>query len=475
MTTKDVEEEVSVPDATSVAKSDEKQEGGTDANINSNNITDDNEENAIAPPATNKFTSHMRNELHPAYVRWGILFFLLGTFVLLVCADFGSGVTAESILIQDGEIVDRIEILNVSVVSSVGKLWEAESYPLAIFIAITSIGWPYIKLALATLAWLAPYSNPRRREFFIEIIDALGKWSFVDVMVLVEIMVAFRSSQELATDVLFIEIIIVAQWGFYGFVAATIMSLSSTHIILHYHRKLHYHQMVNTTSTTIIADNVELGDSTSSASDKNDEKRGMKILGGLSNGFMVSAIACLVVSIIVFLAGVTVPSFEVTATNPQASKTDSYSIASIGMAIPEAYIDPSHAGTRFIQFMWFFLGIAMPLLCSVLFLVLYATPSLSKKWMEIIFTSAEIAFAWSCAEVLFISTIFAVKQMPVFGDGLVENNCTTCFLIDTKILGTFSILCIGTILNVGVNVWLYRKAHSIIYPPSSHISPRNVQ
>lgn len=152
--------------------------------------------------------------------------------------------------------------------------------------------------------------------------------------------------------------------------------------------------MVNTTSTTIIADNVELGDSTSSASDKNDEKRGMKILGGLSNGFMVSAIACLVVSIIVFLAGVTVPSFEVTATNPQASKTDSYSIASIGMAIPEAYIDPSHAGTRFIQFMWFFLGIAMPLLCSVLFLVLYATPSLSKKWMEIIFTSAEIAFAW---------------------------------------------------------------------------------
>ena len=65
--------------------------------------------------------------------------------------------------------------------------------------------------------------------------------------------------------------------------------------------------------------------------------------------------------------------------------------------------------------------------------------------------------------------------MPVFGDGLVENNCTTCFLIDTKILGTFSILCIGTILNVGVNVWLYRKAHSILYPPSSHFSPRNVQ
>lgn len=69
----------------------------------------------------------------------------------------------------------------------------------------------------------------------------------------------------------------------------------------------------------------------------------------------------------------------------------------------------------------------------------------------------------SCAEVLLLSTIFAVQQMPVFGDGLVESNCAACFLVDTKILPEFSVLCIGTILNVGVNVWLYRKAHGILF------------
>ncbi len=69
----------------------------------------------------------------------------------------------------------------------------------------------------------------------------------------------------------------------------------------------------------------------------------------------------------------------------------------------------------------------------------------------------------SCAEVLFVSTIFAVQQMPVFGDGLVESNCTACFLVDTMILPEFSVLCIGTILNVGVNVWLYRKTHGILF------------
>ena len=69
----------------------------------------------------------------------------------------------------------------------------------------------------------------------------------------------------------------------------------------------------------------------------------------------------------------------------------------------------------------------------------------------------------SCAEVLLLSTIFAVLQMPIFGDKLVDSDCTACFLITTRILPEFALLCIGTVLNVAVNVWLYRKAHSIIY------------
>jgi len=169
--------------------------------------------------------SHFRNvESFPCYVRFGIPFFLLCTFILLICADIGSGITAESIMIQDGQVVERNSILNVSVISSVGKLWNAESYPLAIFIAITSIGWPYIKLAIATYCWMMPYRSLRRRELMIEIIDAFGKWSFVDIMVLVEIMVAFRSTVPLGPD-LSLEIVLVAQWGFYGFVSMRTCSM----------------------------------------------------------------------------------------------------------------------------------------------------------------------------------------------------------------------------------------------------------
>ena len=192
-------------------------------------------EDAIAADSPNdeKHTAHLRNGFHPVHVRFGILLFLLGTFILLVFADFGSGVTADSILMQNGEVYESYTILNVSVVSSVGKLWEADSYPLAIFIAITSIGWPYIKLALATFAWVTPYANPRRREFLIEIIDALGKWSFVDIMVLVEIMVAFRSSIVMAPG-LSLEVVIVAQWGFYGFVSIFFAGAKKQVVILRF-------------------------------------------------------------------------------------------------------------------------------------------------------------------------------------------------------------------------------------------------
>ncbi|OEU21392.1 hypothetical protein FRACYDRAFT_138831, partial [Fragilariopsis cylindrus CCMP1102] len=385
------------------------------------------------------YKSHFKDQSIPIYVRLGIFIFLLATSLLLLAADIGSGVTVDSILMEDGEVVEINAILNVSVISSVGKLWNTKSYPLAIFIAITSIGWPYVKLAIATYAWMMPYRNSRRRELLIEIIDVLGKWSFVDIMVLVEIMVAFRSTVDLGFG-LKLEIVLVAQWGFYGFVVATMMSLLSTHVILHYHRKVNYHNNNNANDSNI-----------NTARDR------------LSTGFVVVAAISLLLSMIVYLAGVIVKSFEVTSTRGTESESTSYSITSIGLEISNAYIDSSHAGTRFIQAMWFFLAVVMPLWCSFLFLILYTFPGLSKIWMERIFTMAEIAFAWSCAEVLLISTVFAVLQMPIFGNGLVENDCTACFVITSRILPEFALLCVGTVLNVSTNVWLYRKAHSVIY------------
>jgi hypothetical protein len=112
--------------------------------------------------------------------------------------------------------------------------------------------------------------------------------------------------------------------------------------------------------------------------------------------------------------------------------------------------------------MWYFLCVFMPLCCSILFAILYAVP-LSQKWTEWTFFLAGVAFSWSCAEVLIVSTILAVLQLPSFGDGLIEADCTACFVVDSDILPEFACLVVGVVLNVALNIWLYRKAHHVLY------------
>jgi hypothetical protein len=220
------------------------------------------------------------------------------------------------------------------------------------------------------------------------------------------------------------------------------MSLLVTHFILHRHRLVHYHNSKDVESA--------------------DAKIGLKERGSLSNGFIAAALSVCVIAFVCYTAGCLVDTYQVENTRGDVSFATDYSIVSVGEAIPESQLDPNSVGTRFLQFMWFFLCVAMPLWATFLFGILFAVP-LSHVWAERIFIMGEMAFAWSCAEVLLVSSIFAVLQMPTFGDGLIEADCTQCFLINTKVLHPFALLCVGGIMSVVVNVGLYRRAHGIVY------------
>ena len=99
----------------------------------------------------------------------------------LLAADLSSGVVAMTQVIDgsDGSVYSERTILTVSVISSVSALWNANSQALAVFIALASVALPFIKLLLSLLAWVVPYRSLQKRERFLEIVDILGKWSFV--------------------------------------------------------------------------------------------------------------------------------------------------------------------------------------------------------------------------------------------------------------------------------------------------------
>jgi hypothetical protein len=157
------------------------------------NETTATEADDIAEEVNEIHVSHFRNsDAHSALVRFGVPLWTVATLVLLINSDIGSGVSADYILRGEEKIIEQDSLFVASIFSSVKELWINDSYPLAILIAVTSIAWPYIKLLLTFYAWFAPYKNPRGREWLVEVLDACGKWSFVDIIVLVEIMVAFR-------------------------------------------------------------------------------------------------------------------------------------------------------------------------------------------------------------------------------------------------------------------------------------------
>ena len=193
------------------------------------------------------------------------------------------------------------------------------------------------------------------------------------------------------------------------------------------------------------------------ASGESCDEVGLRAVAGLSMTYLVFVATSLIVSVGLYIAAIILKIFEVESTRGTTSVISRYSILSIGQSIPRASLEPNSVGIRFIQFMWYFLVVAVPIWYHLVFLVLYFAP-LSKVWLKRVFILAEMAFIWSCAEVLLVSTIFAVWQLPTFGAGLVHADCNYCFVVNTKLLSPFAIFCVAVASNVIVFIVHFRKA-----------------
>lgn len=139
-----------------------------------------------------------------------------------------------------------------------------------------------------------------------------------------------------------------------------------------------------------------------------------------------------------------------------------YSIVSTGLHLPDSALNNDVGKYIWLQILWFFLGMAVPLLSNVLFGLLLWLPA-SKVVLERLLLAAEISFAWSSAEVFFLSTIFAVAEIPTFGNGLIDSGCDICFVVTSQLLPALAIFALGTALSIAGVSWLFRLAHSTLY------------
>jgi hypothetical protein len=59
--------------------------------------------------------------------------------------------------------------------------------------------------------------------------------------------------------------------------------------------------------------------------------------------------------------------------------------------------------------------------------------------------------------------MFSILQIPKFGNGLVQSGCTECYRVDSVLFANFAVICVSTVINISVNLWLFSRAHKVVY------------
>jgi hypothetical protein len=142
--------------------------------------------------------------------------------------------------------------------------------------------------------------------------------------------------------------------------------------------------------------------------------------------------------------------------------SSSYAIRTIGRDLPLSAVDGGKGMFVWLEIIWYTLGMAFPLLSSVLFIALLWLP-VSKAGLERLFFASEVVFAWSGSEVYVLSTVMAVAQLPTFGNGLINSGCSTCFVVTSQMFPELVVMAVGAVVNIAAFCCCFLLVHPVIY------------
>ncbi|KAL6068024.1 LBP/BPI/CETP family, carboxy-terminal domain protein [Balamuthia mandrillaris] len=406
----------------------------------------ENRESSADPkmnPFVRMWSTCLALDLHvPIWARYLVPVVLVLTLALFISSNTSAGASVFAVVHLGDHSLDLPPLFEFSLGSSVTDMWAAGVYPLSLLIAVFSGAWPYLKLLIILVCWLLPLRllATRRREMLLMVVDALGKWSLIDAYVLTLMMVAFyidvdlpiphppdgssssSSSSAPEWDTSTATIVVKPDWGFYAFLLATIISLVITHVVLAFHRR---------------AANWERRKQLFALEKKQRSEAVGSHAFRLGNVLLrctiagkVLVTALLLISLVMITVGSFIPSFEFQFHGLAAialellgySTEQSFSVISLGTAIPSHSADPNGFGIRIIQATYFIFVFVVPLLHLITLLTLWLLP-LRPAYQRRMFLVSEVLNAWSALEVFVISIIAALLEIEQFAEFIVGDKC----------------------------------------------------
>ena len=325
-----------------------------------------------------------------------------------------------------GRKIKAPSLIDFSLVNSVHDMWLAGSEVLSFLIAVFSGVWPYLKLILMLISFCLPTSilSYKRREKILLILDATGKFSFLDCYVMLMMIVAFHFHVEIpvneksqALNGAMVDIFSYIAYGLVCLITGTLISLFLSHLITHLHRNLEEHPDQNKGERS---ENYKSIMSFANIKYINDTPfriiiscllfitLGLVIIGSITQSFSFNFHG---------LAGYALELLDIPTHRE-------FSIIQLGMNVRKVYEDPNSSRIIFCQFIYFLTILAIPITFIFIFIliVLWFIP-MPRKYQQILYNIAEILNAWSCIDVFVIALIAGVVQIAQFAEFMVGDRC----------------------------------------------------
>ena len=371
------------------------------------------------------------------------------TIALLASSNLSGGASVDLRYETPTSTMTLPSLFSFSLANTIVEMYHARIYTLLGIVVVFSGVWPYAKLLLIGLAWIAPKSilDSRQRERVLETLDALSKFSLVDTFVLVLMMVSFRFHVDIGGNVF--DIFVNPKFGFYGFLAATTLSLLLGHVALYVHRQCTLPRLAHSFGGESVLDH--------------RFKHGSSSFH-LSRFFKAGVLLTTIAAGALLVLGSTQASFNFEIgglAGTLVERKRSYSLLTLGLDLPNSVQNPG-LGVTSLQVVYFFYALVTPLLCLVSLLFLGFFP-MTPAWQRGMLVVAEVANAWSAIEVFVLSVVVALFEISTFASFIVGHKCDAinqvlddqdlvpgenkCFSLRSSLNGNVWILILGVVLN----------------------------
>lgn len=351
----------------------------------------------------------------PMALRTILLVLLIGA-----CAIFTVGLMAKGgpvylqLEVNDKPVVTLPPLYYLSLYGSMSDAWNAKVYSLSIFLAITNLIGPVLRVVVMGVTLITTRITHAKKRAIITVCDLIGKWTFAQSYVAVLMMTAFRYSISLGDIIKGDRVVgsahifmIFDWWGWWGIITCTAIGLLASHMAMltltltektdrHFFEKFHPQTPVYPVSRWC--------------------RLGVPVL--------------ILSTIIGITVGIQMPAFTfqyrgMTALLEEGTGTSTdrvFSILSTITALP----DPDRIGhmsaARFLQISFFTTSIVAPLLQAFATLWLWSVP-MSLPIRRRVTAIVQVLSAWSALDVLLISIVIGFLQISLFSQFIVGHKC----------------------------------------------------